>query len=59
MTPTFDEWFVAKYGLPFERLYMQPMMRTDIAFRALTTALRDYTTEMVQVQIHNAASTSP
>lgn len=44
---TFDEWHLAKYGVSFDDLHMQPETHIGTAMRALTVALRVYITEMV------------
>jgi hypothetical protein len=45
---TFDEWYFAKNGHKFSQDYMQPGERYDDSFRALSRAVRDYVSEMVQ-----------
>lgn len=40
--PSFDEWFEARYGLTFDEAYMQPMMDSQRATKALFKELRAY-----------------
>lgn len=46
--PTFDEWYKAKRGLSFEEQYMQALMPIPDAMKALSIAMREYVSEMVQ-----------
>lgn len=47
-TPTFDEWFIAKYGSTFEEIHMLDGMMINAGMKALTRCMRDYVSEMVQ-----------
>lgn len=48
MLPTFDEWFLAKYGGTFNELHQAAGMRYDDAFMALSRSMRDYVSELVK-----------
>ena len=40
--PTFDEWFMARFGSSFDSLYQQEGMRYEDCVRALSQHGRDY-----------------
>lgn len=46
--PTFDEWFEAKHGGPWDHFYEKPGTLISLSFRALSRELREYTSEMMQ-----------
>lgn len=52
--PTFEEWCVRKYGVPFERVHMLPGMEIRSAMKELARDLQLYTTEMVQTALSTA-----
>jgi len=47
-SPTFDEWFEAKYGVTFDRMYLRRGMDLTSSFVALSREMRAYLDEMMK-----------
>jgi len=45
---TFDDWFKARYGASFDELHHRPGVTFEASFMALSRALRDYTTAILE-----------
>lgn len=45
--PSFDEWFLAKYGRTFKEAHCQPGMWINDSMEAMANHARDYLTDMV------------
>ena len=43
--PTFDDWYLAKYGTSFDEDHMHPGALISVALRALAREMRDYISE--------------